>query len=358
MSVFEFIFYFLFFSSISAIFLFTPLWANLKVFRPKTSLWVPIFFALFVFFSFIIPRFIGFKAIDSVIFIYFGFLGFYIPLWILFGSYSLYVPFFKKILKPIYISIFVLSLVLVVISSFNFYKPIYLDEVTIFSSKVDKEYTFLHITDTQFGSLNKKDIEKISSKINGVIKKQPVDAILFTGDIVDTNKYSYEDLKSLSFENTLVYFSFGNHEFYHNTKELTEVLNKLEYYTLRNQKISFSDNIDIMGIDDARDSSQVKKELKKLEIDKQKFNLMLYHRPDAWEEIKSENIDLAVVGHSHGGQTWPYTSFTKWMFGNGEIGLNREKNQYMYHSPGAGLWGPKMRLGTTNTITLINIKPE
>ena len=37
--------------------------------------------------------------------------------------------------------------------------------------------------------------------------------------------------------------------------------------------------------------------------------------------------------------------------------LSKRGQTYLYNSPGTGLWGPKMRLGSRNEITTIDIIP-
>ena len=191
-----------------------------------------------------------------------------------------------------------------------------------------------------------------------MLSSQKIDALLFTGDIIDTQHYNYEDLKSLDFKGVKKYFSLGNHEFYHGSKIL-EIVADLGYEILRGEKTGF-DEINIIGIDDQQGSDGtdwLKNNLKHNLIDKEKFNILLYHRPTEVRVAKESAIDLMLTGHTHGGQIFPITLILKLIYDFPQ-GLVQLDNFYLYTSDGAGLWGPKMRLGTSNEITVFHLYPQ
>jgi len=92
-------------------------------------------------------------------------------------------------------------------------------------------------------------------------------------------------------------------------------------------------------------------------IDNSKFNLLLYHRPTGVDDAKNLGIDAMITGHTHGGQIFPYTLIVKWIFDYPQ-GLVQLDNFILYTSDGAGLWGPKLRLGTENEIAVFTISPK
>jgi len=57
-------------------------------------------------------------------------------------------------------------------------------------------------------------------------------------------------------------------------------------------------------------------------------------------------VSLQLSGHTHGGQLFPFTWFTRWAFGKFTYGLQRIDGMQVYTTCGAGTWGPPMRVGT------------
>ena len=83
--------------------------------------------------------------------------------------------------------------------------------------------------------------------------------------------------------------------------------------------------------------------------------VLLAHQSRAAEEAEQYGVDLMLSGHNHGGQIWP------WMYFVGiqqpyVYGLHRRGKTTIYVSEGTGFWGPPMRLGTSNEITLITLQ--
>jgi predicted MPP superfamily phosphohydrolase len=61
---------------------------------------------------------------------------------------------------------------------------------------------------------------------------------------------------------------------------------------------------------------------------------------------------LQLSGHTHSGQLFPFTLFTRRAFGNFTYGLQRFGGLQVYTSSGAGSWGPPMRVGTHPEVVL------
>lgn len=357
MELYQIIIFISILSSLVITMLFFPLLANLFVFSRKNKWGYALLLVILFLFLFIGTRIFYFEFINTIISFTIGFIGFYLPVWFLIGIPTLILKN-QKYQKIIYILIFSGALITSIFASINFYSDIKVNTVKIVSEKISKNYAFLHITDTQFGTLSKNDIQKIGKTINNILQSEKIDATIFTGDMVDTNNYSYDDLSSLSFPDIKQYFSYGNHEFYHNTKQLQKIIDKLGYITLRNKKVDFNKEIEIIGIDDSEKENFLEKNLEKIGVNTEKFSILLYHRPSEITMAKKLGINLMLVGHSHGGQIFPYTYFLKWMFDGYPIGETKEKNFTLYHSNGVGLWGPKMRLGSENEITIIKLKSK
>jgi predicted MPP superfamily phosphohydrolase len=294
------------------------------------------------------------KLLQEVTFFIIGFIAFYFLMWLFIG---LPILFFKSVRsqKNAYRLIFVTSLIAAVVASFNFYSDIAINTIEINSDKVSRDYQFLHITDTQFGSLSRSDIKKVGDTVNKVLETEEIDAIFFTGDLIDTDYYSREDIEPLNFNHPAKYFSYGNHEFYHDPERLRSIISEFNYQILRNESFAFNEEIEVIGIDDSSDENFVKENLDKIALNNDKFNVLLYHRPAGIEDAQKAGINLMVVGHTHGRQIFPYTILYGLFTSEFKIGETTIGDFTLYHSTGAGLWGPKMRLGTENEITIINV---
>ncbi|MGA2219979.1 MAG: hypothetical protein ABSG51_17970, partial [Terracidiphilus sp.] len=67
-------------------------------------------------------------------------------------------------------------------------------------------------------------------------------------------------------------------------------------------------------------------------------------------------IALQLSGHTHGGQLFPYTWFTRRVFGKFIYGLHTFGALQVYTSFGAGTWGPPMRVGTRPEVVLLQFE--
>ena len=87
-----------------------------------------------------------------------------------------------------------------------------------------------------------------------------------------------------------------------------------------------------------------------------RFTILMYHRPDGLEDAARSGIDLMLCGHTHNGQIVPFNRLVKRYFpriaGRYEAGAT-----VLYVSPGTGTWGPTMRLGSSNEITVFELSP-
>jgi len=305
--------------------------------------------------------FIMFVTRDSLLFIernilyYLGFLNFALFVSIVFWIVYFISYFFKKtdfVIKMKYFWIGVIIL-LSLISIYNFEKEIVVESFDITSNKVSKEYNFVHITDTQYGTV---DLNHVMKAFNLAIKQGP-DFILFTGDFVDFEGYEKEDFDFIESIDVPIYFVRGNHEFYHDEIRLLSILeDSSSIELLINNKTSFEE-LEFVGIDYSRDKKIVKKSFDSIDVDEDSFSILLYHDPRYFDFILNDGYNLVLAGHTHGGQIFPITYFMDFIYPYWN-GYYVEGNTHIYTSDGAGLWGPRMRLGSQNEIAYFRILPE
>ena len=224
--------------------------------------------------------------------------------------------------------------------------------LTISSPKIDRSYRVVQISDVHIGSRQKGFMQRIVNRINSL---NP-DFIVVTGDLIDSSAVDIGALESIRQLNAVTLFCIGNHERYADLEKVIDMADRLGMVTLREQTYD-SEQLAFSGIDDADDVNQVALHLPRVPIDTDKFNVLLYHRPVGWEAAVEHGFDLMLSGHTHNGQIFPFNWVVKQQFRR-IAGLYSEGNAHLYVSCGTGTWGPLMRLGSFNEVTLFNLVPE
>ncbi len=225
-------------------------------------------------------------------------------------------------------------------------------QLTVPSSKLSRRYRIAQISDVHIGSRQKGFMQRIVNKINTL---EP-DFVVVTGDLVDSSAVEIEALESIRALEATTLFAIGNHERYADLPKIIDMADRLGMITLR-QQTYHSDQLTFSGIDDADDVDQVAQQLPQLSPHAEKFNVLLYHRPVGWESAIESGIDLMLSGHTHNGQVFPFNWVVKQQFRR-IAGLYEQGNARLYVSSGTGTWGPLMRLGSLNEVTLIELIPD
>ena len=161
----------------------------------------------------------------------------------------------------------------------------------------------------QFGNDNSQLVEKV--------KKEHPDMIAITGDFVDSNRTDVEIAIQLASQLTEIapcYYVTGNHEAWIDEQyyELEKGLIGENVVILHDdviQLIKDSETIQIAGLDDPdfteRDTyiqdSMAQTKISNLSLSDE-YCILLSHRPELFEEYVSEEVDLVLSGHAHGGQ--------------------------------------------------------
>ena len=243
----------------------------------------------------------------------------------------------KKIFKII-VLLFAIFFVFNIILNKNIFVRKYKVKSSKITDKLDG-YKIVQITDVH-SVRNEIEFEKIINKI----KKQEPDLICVTGDLIDAEYYLsqnnlYENKKINQIEELTVklmkelkeiantHYIYGNHEmmllddpennkFKKDLEELgVEILNnKIEELEIDGERIN------LIGIQDpatlykdekyayikGNNKNKVQAILNDLfleipEENRNKFTILLSHRPEYFELYDKYNIDLALTGHTHGG---------------------------------------------------------
>ena len=248
------------------------------------------------------------------------------------------------------------------------------------SSKIKKEHAFVVLSD-----LHNKEYGKNNEKLLKRIDKLNPEAILIAGDILTAKpQKSYavalELLQKLAVKYP-IYYGMGNHE----TRlflypEVYEDMGKRYEHDLiacnirlmRNEAVECEDSIRIHGLDMKRDyykrfkkypmdESYLKDTLG--EISSDKYEILLAHNPDYFEEYVAWGADLVLSGHVHGGMmrlpilggvvSPAFRLFPKYDGGMFEIGKSK-----MILSRGLGMHTIPIRIFNPGELILLKIGPK
>lgn len=180
-------------------------------------------------------------------------------------------------------------------------------EYVIKSDKLNNHYdgvTIAHFSDIHYGrTIKLKELKNIVNKINYT---KP-DIIVFTGDLID-KKYSYsdQDINDITLELSKLKSTYG--KFYisgeHDLNSHYDGIMLNAKFTNLNDKASIilnknNENMLIAGIN-YKSTGEYLDELFKNNLPE--YKILLMHTPDTIDNLKKYNFDLALAGHSHGGQ--------------------------------------------------------
>ncbi len=153
-------------------------------------------------------------------------------------------------------------------------------------------------------------IEQLERLVDRINKLKP-DIIAFTGDLMDIAS-EFEGRSEISgilgklSSRYGKYAVWGNHDYGGGgVRFYEEIMIKSGFKLLTNQnsriELESGKVLTIIGLDDAMlGKPDVQKAYSG--VDDQGAKLLLLHEPDLVEEIRYDHIDLALAGHSHGGQ--------------------------------------------------------
>ena len=274
--------------------------------------------------------------------------------------------------------------------------------IALSSPKLDRPVRLVQLSDVHVGSRGPGFLPRIVRRVNAL----DPDAVFVTGDLIDLMRLPEDALDPIGALAAPVFFAIGNHERYVGSDAVCARLEALGVTVLRNTRVEWG-TMRIVGIDDAEARDQVARVLGRLGDDggggghggigsgnngdggnddpggggghggnggrdgegaagsvrrsghdgeEARFTILMYHRPDGLEDAARSGIDLMLCGHTHNGQIVPFHWLVKRYFpriaGRYEAGAT-----VLYVSPGTGTWGPTMRLGSSNEITVFELSP-
>ena len=243
--------------------------------------------------------------------------------------------------------------------------PFHVAEVTIHVPGLDREVSMMQLSDVHLGHHRGRDyLERVVAKTN---RRRP-DLVLITGDLVDSDVALLPGVLSpLSTLEAPAFFVGGNHENYVDTARAFALVRQQGIRVLHSEVVD-THGIQLVGLDylnpdedtfdmhPSEDRRTIKRVLPALDLAEDKPVVLMHHSPVGTEYMETNGVDLLVAGHTHGGQMFPGTLFASLIF-RFNAGSYEQGALQIYVSQGAGTFGPRMRLGTSNEIDFIRLKP-
>lgn len=224
-------------------------------------------------------------------------------------------------------------------------------KIELNASKLSRDLRVVQLSDLHLGSTH--HINYLKRVINVVNSLKP-DVVLITGDFADdVSIYKKEYLPIFKTFKAPVYMSLGNHEMYVSS-DFKTLASQVNTRVLKNEVLDLGD-YQLIGVDYGHTADEIRKLLSILKYDKSKYTILMHHSPVGLEEASNEGIDLMLSGHTHHGQLFPFNFLIRLAWKRSR-GLYKHGNSFLYVSPGTGTWGPSLRFGSFNEVTLFILK--
>ncbi len=223
-------------------------------------------------------------------------------------------------------------------------------------------FRIVQLSDIHVGPTIKREF--VEQVVQQTIGLKP-DLIALTGDLVDGSvDYLSQDVEPLKKLDAPFgkYFITGNHEYYAGVDAWLAKTYELGFINLINEHRTVNVNgalLNVSGVTDIMAAQMDKRHASDPEkamrgAPEESIKLMLAHQPGTIHEAQKLGVDLMLAGHTHGGQFKPF-DFAVSRAHPYISGLHNHHGTWIYVNRGTGYWGPPLRLGIPNEITLITL---
>ena len=176
---------------------------------------------------------------------------------------------------------------------------------TVSSEKLEKDLITAQISD-----FHNTHNTVLQNSIISSLKENRPDCIFVTGDLIDSRRTDIDCAVAFARKLTEIapiYYVVGNHEIRSNQyKKIMEAFEKTDMIIMHDTSI-LTEGLNLIGLDDlytvpySERSALFTERYQKLKDDN-RFNLVLFHRPELFDTYCDNEMDLILCGHAHGGQ--------------------------------------------------------
>lgn len=215
----------------------------------------------------------------------------------------------------------------------------------------------LFLSDLHLGHVNR---ERFARRIAGIASRLNPEVIFIAGDFYDGSKADPALLAApvSTLQPPLgIYFCGGNHEEFGDEDAYLSALRAGGIHVLHNE-LTEVDGVQVGGVcySDSTHLLRMRAILEKMRVERNRASILLNHVPNRLPLVEQAGFNLQLSGHTHGGQIFPFTWFTRRAFGKFTRGLHDFGSLQVLTSTGVGTWGPPMRLGTAPEVILITFE--
>jgi predicted MPP superfamily phosphohydrolase len=226
-------------------------------------------------------------------------------------------------------------------------------------------FRIAQITDIHVGpTIRRGYLQRIVDKVNAL----QADLIAITGDVVDGDVPSLRNhvapLQGLKAREGVA-LVLGNHELYSGAPAWVREFRRLGLQVLLNEHFIVRRDTATLAVAGVTDHS-TGRFFSDMACDPHAairgagecadVRLLLAHQPITATAGSDAGYHLALHGHTHGGQWWPWNHFVR-MQQPVVKGLHRFGRMWSYTSVGTGYWGPPKR-HFRGEITLLTLRPQ
>lgn len=197
-------------------------------------------------------------------------------------------------------------------------------------------------------------------RIASMVARENPHIILLPGDLFDGIKVDCDRLTAPLKELAPpfgMFYSTGNHEEFTSVTHFLDAVERIGLHALGGECVDM-DGLQIAGVtyDEANYPLRLKAAIDGMTRDRSRPSILLNHAPARLPMVAQAGFSLQVSGHTHGGQVFPFTWFTRRVFGKFTQGLQTFGSLQVYTSTGAGTWGPPMRVGSHPEIVVLTFE--
>ena len=250
--------------------------------------------------------------------------------------------------------------VTVTIYGFAHARKLYVKEYTVPVPGEGHNFKLALLSDIHVGAyVDRKQLRKIISAVN----RTGADMVVLAGDTFDQDAFDRCDLAAVKSEllalrpTGRVYAVLGNHDPDSSCQEVQKFFKSAGIDLLIDQCVE-AQGVLLIGRDDVLGNPSRKSLTQLLSgFPSDKPKIVIDHNPAGIGEGVEQGAELVLCGHTHKGQFFPATLFTKLAYGErGFYGHTITGHTHSIVSAGAGYFQLPMRIGTNSELVVIHME--